>query len=420
MDVTLGQRQTEAGVIPEDWRVAELHRICRETITYGIVQCGPHVENGVPYIRVSDMDARELDVNRMLRTSPSIASKFGRSTVVEGDIVYALRGKLGEVRQITETVTGANLTQGTARLSPNNETVSSAYLLWALRSPQSLRQAELEAKGTTFREITLADLRQLAIPIPSLIEQDAIAEALSDADAIVASLEQLLAKKRQLKQGAMQELLAGKRRLPGFQKNTVCKQTEMGLVPADWDSVSIDDVAVKIGSGITPTGGSSNYRENGRPFVRSQNVGWGALLLDDLVYIDDDTHRTFSGTELRCGDVLLNITGASIGRCAMADERLAGGNVNQHVCIVRTDPSRADGLFIGHLLLSDIGQRQIDSFQAGGNREDSISNRFDPSRYPFPRLKKNNPPLPQLSPTWTRRSPRLKRSSRKSATSSKA
>jgi type I restriction enzyme S subunit len=138
MDMRLGQKLTEAGLIPEDWEVTELHRLCRESITYGIVQCGPHIENGVPYIRVSDMDTRELDVNRMLRTSPAIASKFGRSTVHEGDVVYALRGKLGEVRQITAAVTGANLTQGTARLSPYNETINSEYLLWALRSPQSL------------------------------------------------------------------------------------------------------------------------------------------------------------------------------------------------------------------------------------------------------------------------------------------
>jgi len=147
------------------------------------------------------------------------------------------------------------------------------------------------------------------------------------------------------------------------------KQTEVGVTPEDWSLVAIGERAIKIGSGVTPRGGSSNYRDNGRPFVRSQNVGWGTLRLDDLAYIDDETHSAFSGTELRAGDVLLNITGASIGRSAVASSHLAGGNVNQHVCIVRTDPEKTSSQFINYFLLSTAGQRQIDSFQAGGNRE---------------------------------------------------
>ena len=147
------------------------------------------------------------------------------------------------------------------------------------------------------------------------------------------------------------------------------KQTEVGLIPDDWRPTSIGERAIKIGSGVTPRGGNSNYKEYGRPFVRSQNVGWGNLLLDDLAYIDDETHSTFPATELRIGDVLLNITGASIGRSAMADARLAGGNVNQHVCIIRTELDKVSSRFINYFLLSSLGQRQIDSFQAGGNRE---------------------------------------------------
>lgn len=147
------------------------------------------------------------------------------------------------------------------------------------------------------------------------------------------------------------------------------KQTEVGVIPEDWYPVTIGDIAIKVGSGITPRGGSSNYKEYGRPFVRSQNVGWGTLLLTDLVYIDDNTHKSFSSTELRQEDVLLNITGASIGRSAIADARLAGGNVNQHVCIIRTEATEVDSRFLNFVLLSAQGQRQIDSFQAGGNRE---------------------------------------------------
>jgi type I restriction enzyme S subunit len=217
MEVKLSYKQTDIGAIPSSWSLTSLENICAAPITYGIVQCGPHIENGIPYIRVSDMNRRELDVSGMLRTSPAIAARFSRSRVQEGDVVYALRGNIGEVRTVGSPVAGANLTQGTARLSPNN-LVRTPYLLWSLRSLTSLRQAELEAKGSTFREITLASLRRIQLPIPPLSEQDSIAEALSDADALVESLEQLVIKKRNLKQGAMQELLAGKTRLPGFKE----------------------------------------------------------------------------------------------------------------------------------------------------------------------------------------------------------
>jgi type I restriction enzyme, S subunit len=140
------------------------------------------------------------------------------------------------------------------------------------------------------------------------------------------------------------------------------KQTKVGVIPADWREATLREITTKIGSGITPTGGSTRYREHGRPFVRSQNIGWGRLLLDDLVFIDEDTHNEFPATELKPLDVLLNITGASIGRVALADERLNGGNVNQHVCIVRPDDRQLSPQLISLLLLSSIGQRQIDSF----------------------------------------------------------
>ncbi len=210
-----GYKPTEIGVIPEDWAVVSLQEICRETITYGIVQCGPHIKDGVPYIRVLDMDGPELDVEQMFRTSPSIAARFSRSTVQEGDLVYALRGKLGEVRLIGEAVAGSNLTQGTARLSPKKK-IDSNYFLWAMRNSRSIKQAEIEAKGTTFREITLANLRCICIPIPPPEEQKAIAQTLSDVDALIAALDKLIAKKRHIKTATMQQLLTGKTRLPGF------------------------------------------------------------------------------------------------------------------------------------------------------------------------------------------------------------
>jgi type I restriction enzyme S subunit len=147
------------------------------------------------------------------------------------------------------------------------------------------------------------------------------------------------------------------------------KQTEIGLIPNDWELVQLESLTTKIGSGITPTGGSTVYKEDGRPFVRSQNVGWGNLILDDIAFIDDDTHQTFPNTEIKLNDVFLNISGASIGRSSYASEELVGGNVNQHVCIIRNIESKLNPIFLNLFLLSKSGQKQIDSFQSGGNRQ---------------------------------------------------
>lgn len=159
---------------PGERRLGDL---CRESISYGIVQAGEHVPDGVPYIRVSDMTTGELTQEGMLRTSPEIAARFKRSTVQAGDIVYALRGDVGLVRVVPPPLEGANLTQGTARIAPI-EDVNRDYLLWALRSKRSRRQFDILAKGSTFREITLADLRKVLI-LERADEQETIATVLN-------------------------------------------------------------------------------------------------------------------------------------------------------------------------------------------------------------------------------------------------
>ena len=141
----------------------------------------------------------------------------------------------------------------------------------------------------------------------------------------------------------------------------------------------------KVGSGVTPKGGESVYTSEGHPFVRSQNVGNGQMFLDDIAYIDEDTHNKQIATEIKNGDVLLNITGASIGRCCVASDFVVGGNVNQHVCIVRPTQD-VTSYYLCSLLLSDKGQKQIDSFQAGGNRQGLNFEQIKSFKFSIPKL----------------------------------
>lgn len=104
-------------------------------------------------------------------------------------------------------------------------------------------------------------------------------------------------------------------------------------MPNSWVWTTIEEICSKIGSGSTPRG--SNYSANGIPFFRSQNVYNDRLVYDDIKYISEEVHHNMKGTEVLANDLLLNITGGSLGRCAVVPADFNCGNVSQHVCIMR-------------------------------------------------------------------------------------
>ena len=202
------------GRIPHGWKMRMLSDCVHSQITYGIVQAGPQVEGGVPYIRTGDMIGSDLRIDGLLRTSRDVAAAFQRSEVHTGEIVCAIRATLGKVLDVPPELDGANLTQGTARIAPKPE-LNSRFVLWALRSDSAQRQFTLQAKGTTFPEITLGNLRQLRIPLPqSRQEQDRIVEMIETQEEILRLAERELSKLQSLKSGLMNDLLTGRVRVP--------------------------------------------------------------------------------------------------------------------------------------------------------------------------------------------------------------
>ena len=152
----------------------------------------------------------------------------------------------------------------------------------------------------------------------------------------------------------------------------------------DWEQRKLGDIAVKIGSGKTPSGGKSAYVENGIPLIRSQNVNGDKVDFADIVFIDEATDESMANSRVYTNDVLLNITGASIGRSAVY-KGLESANVNQHVCIIRpTEGYQPD--FIQLNLSSDNGQKQIDASQAGGGREGLNFQEIGKMQFSFPSL----------------------------------
>ena len=211
--------------------------------------------------------------------------------------------------------------------------------------------------------IYFKDLGRLPLVLPPHAEQQKIADCLTSLDEVIAAQGRKVKALKSYKRGLMQQLFPRqgealpRLRFPVFRNAPV------------WGNRVLGQMTSKVGSGITPLGGDKNYKAHGRPFVRSQNVGWGELLLNDVAYISEETHRSFDSTEIQENDVLLNITGASIGRSAVADSRIVGGNVNQHVCIIRAKVDELNPVLLNQFLISARGQKQIEGFQAGGNRQ---------------------------------------------------
>ena len=133
-------------------------------------------------------------------------------------------------------------------------------------------------------------------------------------------------------------------------------------------SQPIGRCCAKLGSGKTPRGGEKVYVEKGVIFLRSQNVHPDGLRLDDVAFIPVEVDLEMKSTRVLKDDVLLNITGASIGRCTMFNLD-AQANVNQHVCILRTNRDVALPQYLANYLQSQIGQQQIATFSTKGNRE---------------------------------------------------
>ena len=200
-------------MVPEGWKVKQLADICSKQISYGIVQTGEHQPNGIPCLRVVDLTKDEMHPEEMIRTSVETHESYRKTILEKDEIVMALRGEVGLVRQIDTKLVGANITRGLARISAKPHIVAPEFLLWELRSPKFRADLMRRVGGSALQEISLSELRKVQTLIPPLPEQKKIAQILSTWDKAITTTEQLLANSQQQKKALMQQLLTGNKRL---------------------------------------------------------------------------------------------------------------------------------------------------------------------------------------------------------------
>ena len=136
----------------------------------------------------------------------------------------------------------------------------------------------------------------------------------------------------------------------------------------EWEVKKLGEVTSKINSGKTPLGGDAVYTNEGILFIRSQNVNNDKLELENPVFIPEKINKGMKNSIVHPNDILLNITGASLGRSCVVPEEFNIGNVNQHVCIIRTNTGY-NPRFIQPILSSTKGQNVFKSLQTGSGRE---------------------------------------------------
>jgi type I restriction enzyme, S subunit len=212
-----GYKQSDIGIIPDDWEATAAARLCKL-----VVDCKnrtPPVIDGDEFAVVRTPNVRNGKfIREDLRFTDecSFHAWTVRATPQVGDILITREAPLGEVC-LVPTDLRVCLGQRMMLYRPDHEVADSRYLLYALMSSGVQRDLLKKIGGSTVGHARVDDIRNLHVPMPpTRAEQDAVATALSDTDALIENLEKLIEKKKNIKQGAMQELLTGKRRLPGF------------------------------------------------------------------------------------------------------------------------------------------------------------------------------------------------------------
>lgn len=320
-----GYKQTDVGIIPTDWEIRKLGELFEITSSKRVFQ-SEWQTSGIPFYR-----ARELAV---LSEQGYIKNEL----FISKDLYASFKNKYGVPQIYDMLVTGVG-TLGKVYVIPNNHEfyfkdgniiwfkisgkVNPYFLRQLYLTKTVIKQIEDASAGTTVGTYTISGAKKTLIPFPSLLEQSAIAAVLSDTDSLIESLEKLIAKKCAIKQGAMQELLTGKRRLPGFN--------------GEWEIKSLGEIA-RVNMGQSP--GSINYNQ----------YGIGIPLIQGNADIEDrkSINRVWTTQITKtcdAGDLILTVR-APVGLIAIANEHACLG---RGVCSLK--PISVDIRFLFHAMI---------------------------------------------------------------------
>ncbi len=340
------------------------------------------------YIDVYNNEYITFDLDFMEATAT--VEEIRRFNVEEGDVLVTKDSETWNdiavpayvASQLDNVLCGYHL----AQVRTKRNLYDGQYLFRAFSARGINDQFRVEATGITRYGLGKYGFENAFFLVPPIREQQAIATFL---DRETSRIDELIAKKeRQI------ELLQEKRSAlishavtKGLDPNLKMKDSGvewLGEIPEHWEVKKVKNVVLKIGSGKTPKGGSEVYVDSGIMLIRSQNVHFDGLRLDDIAFIEPEIDAEMANTRVIPGDTLLNITGASLGRCCIMPANHDLANVNQHVCIVRPRKDIIDPHFLYFTMCSHPLQSQIFANENGTSREGLNFEQVSNLLIPFP------------------------------------
>lgn len=335
-EIRPGYKQTEVGVIPEDWQASPLGKLCNfKTGPFGsALHKSDYTKGGIPLVNPMHIAGGAILPTDDMTVTAEAAQALSDFLLRKGDIVIGRRGDMGRCAVVGNVEDGWLCGTGSMIVRPGLG-ADAAFFQRVLSSPAVIGKITENSVGSTMVNLNQTTLRGLVVQEPPLPEQRAIAAALADADGLIAALEGMIAKKRDLKQAAMQHLLTGKTRLPGFS--------------GKWEPRSLGSISAFITKGATPTTYGFGWQSHGVLFLRSECVSDQGLDLSQSMFIADEAHRVLKRGEVRSGDLLITITG-NVGRVIRLADDFGVANINQHIARIRITSEDVDGSYVYHQL----------------------------------------------------------------------
>jgi type I restriction enzyme S subunit len=357
-----GYKQTEVGVIPEDWEVTTVGN--EFSIQLGkMLDSEKNVGVPKPYLGNRAVQWGRIDLSDLgaIKMTPSDLQRF---RLRQGDLLVCEGGEIGRAAIWNEPIEECYYQKALHRLRPIRG-YNMQLMLNVLRRLASTGFLNNFVTQTSIAHLPKDKLETVPIPLPpTKAEQEVIAEALSDADALIESLEQLIAKKRQIKQGAMQELLTGKKRLPGFATKSGYKQTEVGAIPEDWNVTTVGEISdIKIG----PFGSALHERDyvnNGTPIITVEHLGESEVHHTNLPMVSDADKLRLKAYSLRQGDIVFSRVG-SVDRNALIKVAEDGWLFSGRLLRVRLKGRNTDAPYLSYHFHSEAFKQRVKDVAVG-------------------------------------------------------
>ncbi len=313
------------------WPVVELREAIdpRRPITYGIVQPGPRQPEGqgIPMIRGQDYSSGAVRTTDLYHVLPAISHAYSRSVVSGGDLLMSIVGYVGTVAVVPPELSGANLTQTTARLSVRSGW-SARFLFQQLRSPQFRAEVNRYTKGSAQPGLNLADVERMRVAMPPLVEQRRIAEILDTVEDLISSTDRALAKSRKLRTALVSAALADL---------TSCEKPLTDFAPAGRPQVKTGP----FGSMLK----GEHWVERGVPVVTIGSLGQSTFLEDEFLHVGTSTTNRLAAYRLEPGDLIFSRV-ADVGRALVVPVRGEGWLMSSNLIRLTCDASRLDPTYL--------------------------------------------------------------------------